>query len=485
LVTKRQDRLQEQSSQQTRPPAPARPGGSESHRGMQGRAVIDAAAAAWQAPELVILADLVFPVDEAPIEDGCVWISGGRIARVGRRADLEGSLPAGAPIRRFPGSAVIPGLINTHSHLELSSMQGRIPRPTLQNEDFTDWIKHVLAIRESWGPADFDASVRFGTRLLVESGTTTIGDVTASGTSLLPLIESGLRAVVFREVLGFGAEREERAHTTCEEWLNRSEASMAGSRGRVSLALSPHAPHSTSPAIYQDCVRMAAGAGALISTHVSETRTEIELIERGTGRFRDLLAFRGLPMDAWATPGVSPLRYLEDLGVLAAPGLAIHVNYLEPGDLDVLSRSCLVPTFCPQSHRFFGHINHPAAQILEHGIPLVLGTDSLASNDNLDMLEEMRLIQKLFPQIAPSRWLNCATLEAARALQMDLMTGSLTVGKHADLAVVQLSAEERPAGSPLAAAGGDLASLLLAPRSHVVATMIAGEWLFDATAPKS
>ena len=421
----------------------------------------------------LLLADLVLPVDEPPIPDGAVWVVDGRIASVGPRAITEAVTPASVQRRRFADAALIPGFVNTHAHLELSSMVGQIPRPVEHHEDFTDWIKHVLEIRETWGPAEFDASGRLGARLLLQAGTTTIGDVSASGTTLGPLIDSGIRAIIFREVLGMGTERENRAFAVCDAWMDQASAVRTRSGGRVSLALSPHAPHSTSPNIYRYCAKLSGATGTIISSHISETREEIELIHTGEGPFRKLLQMRGMPVDEWKTPGVSPVQYLFDLGVMNAPGLGIHLNYLLPGDISLLARSLFTPVYCPQSHRFLGHKNHPAGEMIRNGLPLALGTDSLASNDSLDMLDELRLLRALFPEVTASRGLAYATIGGAKALGMDLETGSLTPGKSADLAVVAL------APAPDDTQESDAADPLLRPGSRVIGTMVEGDWLFE------
>ncbi|MCA1596040.1 MAG: amidohydrolase family protein, partial [Chloroflexi bacterium] len=149
--------------------------------------------------ETVLSASLVIPVASAPIEDGYVLIREGKIAAVGRIQDLAGRVaPHNSPGRdsspdwyHFPGAALLPGFVNAHAHLELSAMAGQIPRPSGRNESFTQWIRRLLAIRETWGPAELDASARAGVRQLIKTGTTTVGDITSSGLSVDALVESG------------------------------------------------------------------------------------------------------------------------------------------------------------------------------------------------------------------------------------------------------------------------------------------------------
>ena len=425
--------------------------------------------AAPGAAPIMLRADWVFPVSGPPIADGYLSISGGRIVSLGPAAEMPGDRAIW-----LRGSALIPGFVNPHAHLELSSMVGRIPRPAADAQDFTQWIRNVLAIRQTWGLAEFDESARFGIRLMIQAGTTTVGDVTASGTTLDPLIESPMRSVVFQEVLGFGEDRRSSALAACVAWLERAKDVGRRSGGRTRLGVSPHAPHSTSAAIYTDCCRLARDAGCLMSTHVSETKEEIRLIEEGTGPFRDFLRFRGLPMDDWSTPGVSPIRYMDLEGVLTHAGTAIHLNYLRPGDMELLVAAKMAPVYCPQSHVFLGHANHPAAAMLEKGLPLAIATDSLASNDSLEMLDEMRVAFAHHPEVPAATWLRGATLNSALALQMDGEVGSLAPGKLADFAVIHLGSSPGPEPS-------DPTERLLYPESRVVGTIVGGKWVFGGS----
>ena len=397
--------------------------------------------------DLMLLAPLVLPVDGPPIVHGAVLIRGDRIIEVGPEAEVSAS-SQNASHEWLEASVIVPGFVNAHAHLELSAMGGQISRPADCEEDFTGWIRRVLRIREGWDASTYTGSTRQGCRYLLESGCTTVGDISSNGLNLGPLVASPLRAVAFREVLGFGPEAAVRAQASLKEWFALREEIHSASDGRVSLGISPHAPYSTSSGIYRSCADLATRHGCLLTTHVSETLEELEFTRTGAGAFRDLLTMRGiLPADL-DVPGVSPVAYLQRLGVLDCAGPGAHLNYLLPGDLEILAACRMKPVYCPQSHLFFGRRDHPAPQLLASGIPLALGTDSLASNSNLQMLAEMRAARALHPSVSPSIWLRCATLHGAAALGMQDEIGSLTPGKKADLAVILLDpeAEMRSAG---------------------------------------
>jgi cytosine/adenosine deaminase-related metal-dependent hydrolase len=254
--------------------------------------------------------------------------------------------------------------------------------------------------------------------------------------------------VVFHEPIGFRAEGADALLQETEDWLDAASALIADTdRAGVTLGLAPHAPYSVSPALIQELAAMARLRGLPFSIHLSETAAELEFVRSGTGQLRELLVERGAWDPAWTPPGASPVRYLADLGVLSAGaagarGLAVHCNYLEDEDIQILKRGRLVPTWCPGSHQFFGHRRHPAPELLDAGVPVALGTDSPASNAGLNMLREVRLAGQAYPKVDRDVWVRAATLTAAEGLGLGALTGSLEVGKAADLQILEGVPEE-------------------------------------------
>jgi len=397
----------------------------------------------------ILSAEWVLPVSAAPIRDGLVVVEGRRIAWVGSRRDLPSRFLK-APIRAFPRSLILPGWVNAHCHLNLTAALGMVPGSA---DRFTDWVRQVIRLQMSWPPQIIRQAIVAGMDLLVSSGTTTLAHVSTLP-PLEPFLEHPVRSVVFHEPIGFRADRAPELLEEAEEWLDSADALIqdAGA-GQVRIGLAPHAPYSVSPELLRGCAQLAERLRIPLSIHVSETRAEAEFLQTGSGQFRELLDDRGAWEPRWAPPAVSPVRYLSDLGVIApartskereGAGLAVHCNYLTEADIQLLAQSRLTATWCPGSHLFFGHRDHPAQRLLDAGASLALGTDSLASNAGLSMLREARLAAAALPSVDRALWLRAATLTGAQALGLGGVTGSLEPGKAADLQVLYGVPDETP-----------------------------------------
>lgn len=393
----------------------------------------------------VLAAEWVLPVTAEPISDGAVVIEGGRIAWVGSRLELPAHY-RGARVRAFPRSILLPGWVNAHCHLNLTAALGLIPGSA---DRFTDWIREVIRISGTWPPHVLRQSVVAGLDLLASTGTTTVAHVTAFP-ELEPFLDHPLRAVVFHEPIGFREDRAQALADQAEEWLDAASAIVedAGAARRISLGLAPHAPYSVSPALFRKIAALSEARSVPLSVHVAETRDEAAFLRNGTGSFPGLLQDRGAWDPAWRPPGLSPVRYLSELGVPDRPGAAIHCNYLDDEDIRVLAGRRLRPVWCPGSHAFFGHEPHPAQRLLSAGVPVALGTDSAASNGALNMLREVRLAAAAVPEVPREQWVRAATQDAAAVLGLAETVGSLEPGKAADLQVLSAAQETT---DPLAA----------------------------------
>lgn len=397
----------------------------------------------------ILSAEWVLPVSSEPIRDGVVVVEDTRLAWVGSRRDLPSRFLK-APIRAYPRSIILPGWVNAHCHLNLTAALGMVPGSA---DRFTDWVRQVIRLQMSWPPQIIRHAIVAGMDLLVSSGTTTVAHVSTLP-PVEPFLDHPMRSVVFHEPIGFRAERAPELLEAAEEWLDVADALIqdAGA-SQVRVGLAPHAPYSVSPELLRGCAALAERFSIPLSVHVAETRVEAEFLQTGRGQFRELLDERGVWEPSWTPPGVSPVRYLADLGVLSpvesslgreGAGLAVHCNYLSDDDIRLLARARLTPTWCPGSHLFFGHREHPAQRLLDAGASLALGTDSLASNAGLSMLREARLAAAALPGVDRALWVRAATLTGAQALGLGRETGSLEAGKAADLQVLYGLPEETP-----------------------------------------
>lgn len=365
-------------------------------------------------------ARFVFPVTGPPIAGGVVTVENGTILNVGREA-------SGSPTVDLGNVALLPALINAHTHLELSGLAAPLGTPGMP---FTDWIRLVVAYRRG-GPA-YQADIARGQRECASLGQAVLGDVTTT-----PWAERGalLEATVFHETIGLRREliAERLAAARDSLTIARKQALRAG--------LCPHAPYSVHPELFDELVRLAAAEHVPLAFHLAETREELELLAGGGGGpFRELLVELGAWHDTAIAPGTRPFDYLRRLTNSGAGAMVIHGNYLDDEEISLLAAHAdrLSVIYCPRTHAYFGHSRHPLAKLLAAGANVALGTDSRASNPDLSLCDELRHVARHFPEVAPGVVLELATLRAARALGLDDRLGSLEPGKVATMATLRL-----------------------------------------------
>ena len=382
----------------------------------------------------------VCPIDRPPIRDGVVIVDAGRIVGIrgpgsGTRESNSGSrIPDPGSRIPDPGSrdlgnvVLMPGLINAHIHLELSWLRGRVP-PAAR---FTDWVKQLVATRRGVERAD-DPTVleplRAAIRELQASGTVAVGDISNSLASPDPMRAAGLDGVVFHELLGF-KERD-------GALIDRTRAERVAAPGRVSLA--PHAPYSTSPELFR-AIRAAVDTSTcrITSVHLGESPEETELLATGTGPWRGMLEFIGVWRDDWAIPGRGPVEYLDGLGVLDGQTLVVHGVQFDDAALARLAAIGATLVTCPRSNQWVGVGVPPIERFYRSGVAVAVGTDSLASVEDLNLFSELKAMRWIAPGVPAAKLLESATLIGARALGLDAELGSLTPGKRAEILAIDL-----------------------------------------------
>jgi cytosine/adenosine deaminase-related metal-dependent hydrolase len=372
----------------------------------------------------------VLPIDQPPIAGGWVAFDGGIIAGVGGPGDVAAD--AFGPLRDLGAVALLPGLVNAHTHLELSWLRGRVA-PAAR---FTDWIRALFAVRGR--PSDVPDLARTRTaaleaaRFMRACGTSLIGDISNTlSVADLPA-EAGLRGWVFHELLGFG-ERD-------DAQVRRSRERRAQLReGPLGVSVAAHAPYSVSRELLEAiAVEGTRLAPAPVSVHVAESPEEDTLMRTGTGPWRALLEQMGAWRNDWAVPGVSPVAYLAERGLLQPHTLAVHCTGADADDLARLRTAGTTVVTCPRSNVWVGVGAPPLAEFYASGVTVALGTDSLASVDDLNVFSELAAARTMAPSVPPARLLASATLDGARALGLEASYGSLTVGKCADIVAVAL-----------------------------------------------
>jgi len=366
----------------------------------------------------LLTASWVVTVAGPPLRDGRVAVEESRIAWVGRAGDP--GEPA-APVRDLGPGVLLPGLVNAHCHLELSHLRGRVPTAP----GFVPWIEALVAARAAGDGAEARAEAAEAIRRLETNGTAAVGDVSNTLAHLDLLAGSSLQAVVFLELLAWDPAAAEATLASADRRL----AALTPAPN-VRMRLAAHAPYSVSPALFAALV--ARGGPAAL--HLAESPAESAFLAVGEGDWPGFLARRGLGHVPFQPPGLSPVRYVDALGALGRGLVAAHGVQVDAADRALLARRGVHVALCPRSNRNLGVGTAPVPELLAAGVPLCLGTDSLASVESLDLLEDAALLFRQFPDLDPAVLVRAATLGGARALGLESDLGAIAPGRRAALA---------------------------------------------------
>ena len=366
-------------------------------------------------------ADWVLPVGQPPVPDGVVVVGENEIK------DVMPSSSNTLPIIDLGRAAIIPGLVNAHTHLEFSDLEAPLGQPGIE---FTEWISKVVQHRAGQHPAvSKQFAIQRGLIELIESGVVAVGEIASTPVELGDYQVSGIDVQVFHELLG--------PNTSDNPRLAGCQTFLSSPSPGISKGLSPHAPYSVSSKLMNHAVKLANAHGLPIAMHLAETPQERELLEHQSGPFVGLLQHLG----TWDPNDFGEDRqtwhYLERLSQISR-GLLIHGNYLTDKELDWISQQAgLHVVYCPRTHRFFEHASYPLQAMLDRSINVAVGTDSRASNPNLNLFEELKFISSQFNDLDPMQVLRLGTLNGASALGMEQRFGTLEKGKSSRLAVIR------------------------------------------------
>ncbi|MEN6450632.1 MAG: amidohydrolase family protein [Thermoguttaceae bacterium] len=406
----------------------------------------------------------VFPAVGEPIRDGVVTIDGGRIAAVGRRGDASSLQRGRASLRDLGNVAILPGLVNAHTHLEFSDIETPLGHPGIS---LPDWIRLAMARRKA---EEIPTAIAAGLRESVRSGVTTLGDIVQPGQIAAA---SPIDVTAFLELIAPTVERIpaalERARSHVKPPLN----------GPVRPGLSPHAPYSVRLDLVDAVAQLSAAEKIPVAMHLAESPEELQWLRDGTGPFRTLLEELGA--EEAAVGGLRPMDYLQRLAA-AYRALVIHGNYLADDEIALLAANAerMAVVYCPRCRDWFAprgtgcqpaprHV-YPLAKMLSAGVTVALGTDGRGSTPDLSILGEMRFAARRHPEVGRGDILRMGTVLGAKALGVEQEAGSLTPGKRADLAIVALP--DRDASDPYA--------LLFDSDEPVVACYCRGVEAFEA-----
>lgn len=371
-------------------------------------------------------ASWILPISAPPIRGGCVSVGGDRILAVD-----SGPADPAVDLGRV---AVLPALVNAHTHLELSHLAGRIP----PSQAFGEWVQRVLALRREYPDPTAEEIVDAARRAIDAiraSGTGLVGDISNTLVACSLLEAAGMPARVFYELTGFAepdpAGRVQRARG------DAAGAARAGGCVRVDVA--PHAPYSVSAGLFA-AIRsdLDAHPRAVSTVHVAENPEEAALLRDGTGPIRTVLEQLGRWPSGWRPPGVSAVAYLCDLGFFDARVLAVHGVLCDADDLGRLRDRGVTLVSCPRSNVYVGAGSPPLETFYDAGVQVAFGTDSLASVADLNLFAELAEARRIAPHVPARRLLQSATLGGARALGFEDDYGSLEPGKRAALIGVRV-----------------------------------------------
>ena len=374
----------------------------------------------------------VCPVVEPPIKNGCVLVVDGRIAAVEPyRESME--LPRLCRTIDLGNVAIVPGLINAHTHLEFSKLAQPLGQPGIK---FTDWVRLVVGQRKADDAPTKHQSIVAGIQESFQAGVWAVGDIATDPVGedsyLAAEHKTPVHTTVFLEQLGRKAESLEQQRSQLDVHLLKNGLVPES----FTCGASPHATYSVAWGLHDQICAAAKKHNSLVAMHVAETLAERQLCDSLTGDFVDLLQ----DFDAWAPESFVPRRSIKGfLGRLSqtSRSLVVHGNYLDSDELDLVQRNKNMSiVFCPRTHQFFQHTPYPLQEMLDRGINVAVGTDSRASNPDLNLFSDLQLIAADFPKLSAMDVLKLGTVNGALALGREDELGTLAVGKQAAISYV-------------------------------------------------
>ena len=430
---------------------------------------------------MLLTARYVMPVTAPFIENGAVLVRDGLIADVGTLDELMPRYP-GETVRDFGLAAILPGFVDLHTHLEYSVFRGLV-----EDAPYSRWKMKVLRKEARLASSDWDDSAVLGALEAIQSGITTIADMTTTGASLRAAAAAGLRGVVFREVATMDRSKITEVIADALSDIASWRLFAADAASPIAIGIAPHAPYSCHPQVYRAVADLARIEGFPVATHLAGSKDEYNFVKWGSSAMAyDVQDAGDWDETPWLPTGVSPVRYLLQYGVFDVPNfLAIHCVHVDDADIDVLKDYDVAVAYCPRCNAKLGMGIAPLKRYMDRGIRIGIGTDSPASSNTVDMFDEMRiglLLQRAasldVESFTAARMIRMATIWGARALRMQDRIGSIDAGKEADLVAVDLSLSYQvPSPDPYSAI------VHTANQENTLMTMVGGRILFDRGAP--
>lgn len=425
---------------------------------------------------MLLCAHHILPITSEPIIDGAVLVRDGKIRDLGKADMLKLRYPD-EEIKDFGLAALLPGLIDLHTHLENSVMRG-----VVHDVPYATWIQlvHEKTMRMEIGDW-YDSAILGGLEAL-SSGITCVADITPTGAACTATQKLGLRGVIYREVGALDKHRVDYAMRIAEHDIAHWEAEVDSSR--ITIGIAPSALYVCHPSMFRRVAELATKRNMPVAMHLAGSREEYNFIKYGSSPFsvHEMDQKRGyVEIPPWLPTGTTPIRYALNWGAFEVPNmLAIHCVHIDAEDIEKLKEYNVAVAACPRCNAQLGMGVAPIGEFLRAGLRTGLGTDSPAATDSTDMLAEMRIGMLVQRAVNVGKFLDSqtmlemATIGAARALMLDDKVGSLEVGKEADIIAVDLSgSHQTPSSDPVSAVVNTCSG------TDVLMTMVAGSLLYE------
>ncbi len=422
---------------------------------------------------MLLAAKWVLPISHKPVENGAIVVAGTKIKDVGTFEEMVNKYP-GEEVSDFGKAVILPGFIDLHTHLEYSVFRG-----VCDDLGYADWKIQLTIKSRMLTESDWMHSAYLGALEAIQSGITTIADITKSGASLTAAKDAGLRGIIYYEVTGMDYAKLPKIMSRMDKdvtnWIDKAKGS------NLIIGFAPHSPYTVAPPLFQESTKWARERNLQICTHLAGSKAEYDFVKYGSGQlsneYWNLVGWNNI---LWQPTGVSPVKYLEEWGVFDGGNiLAVHCVQVDESDIDILKRYNVSIAHCPRCNAKLGMGIAPLSSFLSRGMSVGIGTDSPASNNTTDVFDEMRiglLIQRGITRSADftaEDFVYMATLGGAGAVNMQDKIGSLEAGKEADVIVVDMShSHQVPSGDPYSAL------VYTANQENIVLTMVAGKVLY-------
>ncbi|MDP1809402.1 MAG: amidohydrolase family protein [Actinomycetota bacterium] len=424
--------------------------------------------------EKLLTAKWVLPISRAPLKDAGVVVNNDKITAVGPADKLAAAFP-GAQRQDFGRAVILPGFVDLHTHLEFSGMRG-----VCDDLPYSQWKIQLTKKSARLEPEDWLAFARLGAIEAAQSGITTIADITDSGASLTAALELGLRGMVYYEITGMDHNRVSQTIDAAKRNIAAWQDKAAGSR--VKIGVGPHSTYSVCAPLIKATSDWALADGLKVCVHLAGSKDEYDFVKYGSsplaGAYRDLMGWGNL---LWQPTGVTPVKYMLQWEIFDCDVLAVHCVQVNEDDLKILQDYDVAVAHCPKCSAKLAMGIAPLREFLDMGLRVGLGTDSPASNNTMDVFDEMRiglLLQRGLNQatqnLEAETFVHMATIGGAKALGLEAAIGSLEPEKQADIVVVDMShSHQRPLTDPYSAL------VYTANQENVILTMVGGQTIFS------